>query len=290
MRLTSRLAAHLALSLGLAAPIGLASLPAAADTLAEIKERGSILIGVREDAKPFSYIDGEGMAKGYSVALCEAMVQHLATQLEMPKIEIEYKLVTADDRFLQIANDQIDLECGATTYSLSRLGEVDFSLLTFATASDLLVRAGEAVQGIPDLAGRKVGVVGGTTSESNITKILQAAGVTAEVVPLPSHADLLASLETGEIDAGFGDRALMLAAVGRALDPRGLVLAGNRYSYEPYALPLPAGDTAFRQAVDRALARLYGTALIKQIYEDHFGPLSHDPEMAALYRLLSLPE
>lgn len=290
MRSITRLAIP-KLAVALAVPLCLlAALPASAQTLDQIKERGSIVIGVREDAKPFSFIDGEGAARGYSVELCKAMVAHLSTQLGVAPLEIEYKLVTADDRFLQIANDQIDLECGATTYSLSRLKDVDFSLLTFATGSDLIVRKDEAVSGIADLAGRKVGVVGGTTSESTIGKILQASGVTAEVVPLPSHADLLASLETGEIDAGFGDRALMLAAVGRALDPRGLALTGNRYSYEPYALPLPRGDNEFRQAVDRALATVYGTAEAKQIYEKSFGPLAHDPDVAALYRLLALPQ
>ena len=92
------------------------------------------------------------------------------------------------------------------------------------------------------------------------------------------------------VDAVFGDRALLLEARARALDPAALKVLGNKYSYEPYALALRRDDNAFRQAVDAALARLYRTDQIVKIHELWFGPVGDDPETAALYRLLGLPD
>lgn len=277
-------------SLPLAFVLALLAAPTLADTLDRLRESQVIRIGVRQDARPFSFLDGSGNAAGYSVQLCEAVVRALKREPGLEALDIEYRLVTSADQFLKLATDEVDLVCGATTITLTRLGEADFSLLTFATGADLMMLKGSGIAGIPDLAGKEVGVVDGTTSEAHIHEIIGANGIQATVVELPTHRDLLASLETGEIDAAFGDRALLLEARRTALNPAGIEVAGNRYSYEPYALPMQLGSDGFRQAVDRALARIYASDEIKAIYEASFGSLDNDPEVKALYRLLAIPE
>ena len=265
--------------------------PALAEgTVDKIKGSGTITLGVRQDARPFSFLDGDGNAKGYSVALCEAVVRQLKIQLEMPEITVKYALVTTEDRFQRLANGEIDLECATSTYTLQRLDEAEFSLLIYATGSDLLVRAADELQGMPDLAEKTIGVVAGTTSEQDLKNILGSSGLNATIDPVDTYSDLLASLETGEIDAAYGDRALLLEARERAIDRTRLELVGAQYSYEPYALVLRHGDNEFRHAVDRALARVYRSAEAEAIYEAWFGPLEENPDMDELYRMLGLPD
>lgn len=264
--------------------------PAFADTLDKIKQSGTIVLGIRQDAKPFSFIDGQGEAAGYSVQVCQAVVQSLSKQLALPDLKTDYKLVTAENRFTLLQSGEVDLDCGVTTYTLGRLADVDFSLLIFATGVDLMVRSDENIGGLADLAGKTIGVLAGATAEADLKELLQAGGVTASIVTLPSYTDMLASLETDEVQAVFGDRALLLEARNRALNPGHLRVLAAKYSYEPYALALRRGDNAFRQAVDTALARLYRTAQITKIHEVWFGPLEADSETAALYRLLGLPD
>lgn len=264
--------------------------PAVADTLDKIRQSGTIVLGIRQDAKPFSFIDGQGQAAGYSVQVCQAVVQSLSKQLAMPELKTDYKLVTAEDRFALLQSGEVDLDCGVTTYTLGRLADVDFSLLIFATGVDLMVRREANIGGLADLAGKTIGVLAGATAEADLKELLQAGGVTANIVTLPSYTDMLASLETDEVQAVFGDRALLLEARNRALNPGHLAVLAAKYSYEPYALALRRGDNDFRQAVDTALARLYRTAQIAKIYELWFGPLEADLETAMLYRLLGLPD
>jgi len=276
--------------LPLALVLAFLNAPALAETLERLRDSDTIRIGVRQDARPFSYIDGNGNAAGYSVQLCEAVVRALKREPGLEALDIEYKLVTSADQFLKLATDEVDLICGATTVTLTRMGEADFSLLTFATGADLMTLKDSGIASIPDLAGKEIGVIDGTTSEAHIHQILAASGINATVVEVPTHRDLLASLETGAIDAAFGDRALLLEARRTAVNPANILLTGNRYSYEPYAMPMKRGDVDFRQAIDRALARIYATDEIKAIYEASFGSLDNDPEVKALYRLLAIPE
>lgn len=264
--------------------------PAGADTLQKIKDSGSIVLGIRQDAKPFSFIDGAGHAAGYSVQVCDAVAKAVQQQLGLAELNVEYKLVTAENRFQLLQDGTVDLDCGITTYSLKRLADVDFSLLIFATGTDLMVRKDSQIAGIPDLGGKTIGVLAGSTAEQEVGQLLGAAGITATVTPLPTYTDLLASLETEEVEAAFGDRALLLEARARALDPAALRVLGATYSYEPYALALRRGDTDFRQAVDAALARLYRTDQINKIHELWFGPVEDDTATSAIYRLLGLPD
>ena len=286
MRRHQLVPAVLALSLSAA----LATPALAKGTIDKIKSGGTITLGVRQDARPFSFLDGDGNAKGYSVSLCEAVVRQLKTQLEMPEIEVKYALVTAEDRFQRLAAGEIDIECATTTYQLKRLDEAEFSLLIYATGADLLVRAADDFQGMPDLQGKTIGVVAGTTAEQNLKDIMGASGLSTTVEPVETYNDLLASLETKEIDAAFGDRALLLDSRERAIDRTALELIGAQYSYEPSALVLRHGDNEFRHAVDRALAQIYRSAEAQAIYEAWFGPLAENPDMDELYRMLGLPD
>ncbi len=277
-------------SLLLAAVLACVALPAAADTLQKIKDSGSISLGVRQDAKPFSFIDGQGQAAGYSVQVCQAVAKSIQQSLGLAQLTIDYKLVTAENRFKLLQDGAVDLDCGVTTYSLSRLADVDFSLLIFATGIDLMVRRDADIAGLADVGGKTIGVLSGTTAEADLKELLGASGITANITKLPSYNDMLASLETDAVQALFGDRALLLEARSRALDPQHLKVLLAKYTYEPYALALRRGDNDFRQAVDTALAKLYRTAQIAKIYEVWFGPLVDDPEAAELYHLLGLPD
>jgi ABC-type amino acid transport substrate-binding protein len=276
------------LALSLSAAVSAPAL--AKGTLDKIKSTGTITLGVRQDARPFSFLDGDGKAKGYSVSLCEAVVRQLKIQLEMPEIAVKYALVTTEDRFQRLAKGEIDLECATSTYTLQRLDEAEFSLLIYVTGSDLLVRRSDNIQGMPELADKTIGVVAGTTSEQDLKNILQSSGLNATIDPVDTYSDLLASLETEEIDAAYGDRALLLEARQRAIDRTKLDLIGAHYSYEPYALVLRHGDNEFRHAVDRSLARIYRSDEAKAIYEASFGPLEDNPEMDELYHMLGLPD
>ncbi len=268
------------------------SSPAGGGTLGRIKDTGVARLGFRESSAPFSYAGAAGRPAGYSIDLCTRIVAGLRQQLAMPDIRIEWVAVTPGTRIQAVVDGAIDLECGSTTNTLSRQERVDFSHMTFVDGASLLVRLPSSIGGIGDLAGKRVAVIPGTTTESVVRDALAAVGVRAQMVPVKEHSDGLAAIDTGAAEAYASDRVLL---IGLALTAPG---ATRRYglmerylSYEPYALMLRRGDSDFRLAVNRELSRIYRSGQIAEIYNRWLGVLGPPSSLVvAMYSLHSLPE
>ena len=101
----------------------------------------------------------------------------------------------------------------------------------------------------------------------------------------------LAQLEGGKVDAFASDRVLLVGLGDKALDPKKLTMLGEDFSFEPYAIVLPRGDTNFRVAVNRGLAQLYGSGDIGEIFNRYFGNFGQPSVLlAAMFYLNALPE
>jgi ABC-type amino acid transport substrate-binding protein len=279
--------------LGLAIALGAAWAAAAqaqTGTLDRVRDSGAIVLGYREDAVPFSFADETGVPAGYSVALCDRIAAAVGDSLGLDDLAVEYVPVTAETRFTVLEEGGIDLLCGATTVTLDRRARMDFSLLTFATGTGVLTRDDTGIETFEDMAGRRVGVLAGTTTAEVLDRSLAGTGIEAEVVTLDSHDAGLAALEEGDIDAWFGDRVLLLGLGEGSAQRDRLVLSQGFLSYEPYALALRRGDDDLRLIADRTLAQLYRSGEIVAIYRDSFGTLPPSELLRALYVLHALPE
>lgn len=261
-----------------------------ARTLQEIGEDGVFRVGFRMDAKPFSFLDPDGNAAGYSVDLCRQVAEALRGRLERQNLSIEYVPVNAAERFATLEAGKADILCGATTHTLARQERVDFSLLIFVTGAEMLVRRGAGITNLPNVAGKKVGVLAGTTTEAGLRRALGESAIEAEVIAVERHEYGIAELETGGIDAYFGDRILLLELAERAIDPEKLTLSGRLYSIEPYALALPRGSGDLKLIADRTLARLYRSGRIEDISRKWFGSAKPSNLLRALYLLQAIPD
>ncbi len=263
---------------------------AAAQTLESVAETGTLAIGYRTDASPFSFQTDAGEAAGYSVDLCARVADAVAEATDVEDLVVEHLPVTAEDRFDALETGRIDILCGATSVTLSRRAEFDFSLLTFVTGTSVLVRRESPVEEFDDVAGKAIGVLGATTTEEGLRLTLEAREIEAEVVTVASHPEGLQALEAGEIDAYFGDRVILIALTASAVDPTSLGVANEWLSYEPYALVMRRGDADFRLLVDQTLATLYRSGDIGEIFRAAFGDAEPSDMLRAMYALQGLPE
>jgi polar amino acid transport system substrate-binding protein/glutamate/aspartate transport system substrate-binding protein len=274
------------LGLGLLAAAG----GAASGTLDRIGSDKAIRIAYRQDAPPFSYQDKSGAPTGFVVDLCRAVVKHLGAQLNLPELKIVYVPVTAADRFAAIQGGKADLLCEPTTATLSRRQQVDFSIPTFVDGAGLMIRRG-GPKSIDALAGRKIGVLAGTTTETELHNTLKEGKITAEVIPAKAHEEGLAMLDDGKISAYFADRSILLFLSRRSKAAAKLMLAENFLTVEPYALALPRGDEEFRLAVDRSLSHIYRGGEIAGIFAQTFGGEAKPSDIIkTLYVISALPD
>src|SRR3954464_2375171 len=280
-----RILSAVALALFVAAPL-------AAQTLDKIRKQGVIKLGYVESAAPFSFAEGDGEPKGYSVELCRSVVDGLAGQLKRESLKIQWVKLTLQNRIEAVRKKQVDIECGTATWTLSRQQLVDFSLITFVDGASLLLRAQSEVGRIADLDGKRIAVIAGTTTEPALRAALARQSIKAELVSIKTRDEGLALLGRNEVEALASDRTALIGLVVMGGGSNGnFKLLDQDFSIEQYALMLPRGDHDFRLAVNRQLARVYRSGDIEKIYGRWLGPLGPPSVLlSATYYIQSISE
>ena len=275
-------------SLGLA---GHAAAQQVEGTLKRIKDTGTIKIGFRENSPPFSYLGADKKPVGYSIDLCERIARAAQQELKLADLKIQHVPVTVENRADAVVNGTVDIECGSTTMTLSRQDKVDFTSLTFVDGGGFLVARASGIQGVTDLAGKRIGVIPGTTTEGALKQELQRAGVTATLVNMPDHNQGFAAVQGAQIDAYASDRVILVGLLVQANAADRFALADQQFSFEPYAFMVRRNDSAFRLVANRTLARLYRSGDIAPIFGRWFGMLGKpSPALVVMFGVLSTPE
>jgi ABC-type amino acid transport substrate-binding protein len=260
-------------------------------TLDKFKETGVAHLGYRETSRPFSFVGTDGKPAGYSVDLCTQIVRAVRESLKLPDLKIAWVAVTPSNRIPQLVKGVIDLECGSTTITFSRMEQVAFSHMIFVDGGSLLATTESGIATVKDLAGKRVGLIPNTTTEKALAAVLKNSSVQANVVTVSEHGEGLRGLEEGKLDAYASDRILLAGLLATARNAGKLKLSPEFFSYEPYGLMLRRGDNAFQANVNRALSQLYRSGGLVQIYERWFGPFANaSPLVKALYLLHSWPD
>lgn len=260
-----------------------------AGVLDRIGQEKVIRVAYREDAPPFSYKNKIGEPVGFMIDLCREVAKKLADQLQLSSLNVAYVPVTAADRFEAIQQNKADLLCEPTSATLARREVVDFSIPTFVDGASLMIRA-DGPRDLKAMAGKKIGVLGGTTTEQSLRSTLETAKIAGDVVPTKTHAEGVAMLEEGKISAYFADRSILVSLIADSKAPGKLMLAENYLSVEPYALALPRGDEDFRLAVDRALSHIYRSGEIAALFKRTFGDTKPGNVLQTLYLIAGLPD
>jgi glutamate/aspartate transport system substrate-binding protein len=261
----------------------------AAGALQSIQRSGAIRLGYLDAAPPFSF-EKDGQPAGYSVDLCKHVAEDIGRQLALPALRIEWVKLTQQTRLEAVRAGRVHIECGTTTWTLSRAEQVDFSLMTFVDGATVLVRGDSEIGRLADLSGRRIGVMQGTTTDASLREALKQRQIHADVVPISSPQAGIAKLSAGEIDGYASDR-LVLLGLGLMTQGADFKLLDEDYSMEPYALALPRGDYELRLAVNRSLARLYRSRGIEEVFNRWLGALGKPSVLlTALYILHSIPE
>jgi glutamate/aspartate transport system substrate-binding protein len=259
--------------------------------LKKIADSGTISIAHRTDAIPFSYVDENKQPVGYTIDLCKRVASLVADRVHVKDIKIRWVPVTSQNRFDAVASGKADLECGSSTVTLSRMQQVDFSSFTFIEGTGLLATKASGMRSLADAAGKRIGVVSGTTNERAVADLDRRLKLGLKVTAMKSRDEAMAALEGGTIDAFASDKLLLVGAGMKSKDPKSLFLLPEDLSFEPYAIALPRGDSGLRLAVNAALSRIYGEGEIVAIFRKWFAPLGDPtPLMRAMFIFGTLPE
>ncbi len=252
-----------------AAPAGAAELYG---TLKKVKEKGEIVMGHREASVPFAYIGPEGKPIGYSMDLCNKIIDKMKDDLKIPDLKVKLVPVTSQTRIPLLANGTIDIECGSTTNNLTRTQQVDFLAITFITGTKLAVKKGSGIKEIEDLKGKSVGLSLGTTNEKAVKAISDKLGLNLKYHMVKDHPQGWLALETGRVDAYATDDVLNYGLISKSKDPSKWDVVGRFLSYDPYGIMIRRDDSAIRLLGNLVLADLMRSGEMQKIYDKWFNP------------------
>ena len=243
---------------------------AQADTLAKIRQSGSISMGVRESSGGLSYAMGDGKYGGFHVELCERVLADIRTSLRLPALEIKYQAVTSQNRIPLLQNGTVDIECGSTTNNAARQRDVAFANTTYVEEVRVVVKADSGIDSLAQLNGRKVATTTGTTSVQLLRKHERAGGINFDEVFGKDHAESFLLLETGRADAFVMDGQILAASISRSKKPSGYRILAEVLAVEPIAIMLRKDDPSFKNAVDEGLAAMMKSGELSRIYDKWF--------------------
>jgi glutamate/aspartate transport system substrate-binding protein len=275
----------------LTAPVSAQPAAGAPDTLAKIRAAKQMTVAFSGDSPPFSSVGAKDQPAGYSIDLCKRVIAQLGRAVGIPDLKVNWRVGTVAERLEMVKSGKAELDCANTTATLTRMRDVDFSSLVFLDSGGFLVKGGSPIQKFADLAGKNIGVLGGTTTETRLNAMLKQRLVNAKVTPLKDGNEGVAMLQSGSLDAFAGDRLKLFALSEQAKAPNALVLLNEDLSLEPYAFALPRNDSAYRLEVNKALTQIYIGGDIDAIFQQWLGPFGRPSGLlAAMYLLNSIPQ
>lgn len=260
------------------------------DTLAKIKSSKTITIAHGTTGSPFSFTK-DGEPTGYSIDMCKEIVSSLEKQLGIDEIKIKWLDGDTPERLSMVERRDADIDCGTTSITLGRQEKVDFSNPVFVESGAVLVLENSGIKGLISLADKNLAVMHGTTTEHRLLKALERKHIKAQLVKIKDSQEGMAALESGKADAYAGDRLILINQVTESDDPSRYVMLNEIFSVDPYGFALPRGDADFRLAVNRALAEIYRSAVLEQIFVRWFGPNAQPTEiLQAVYLINAYPD
>ncbi|MCQ4086197.1 glutamate ABC transporter substrate-binding protein [Saccharibacillus sp. JS10] len=238
------------------------STDAAASQLDAIKERGTLVVGVKYDTKLFGLKDpASGDVEGFDIDMAHA----LAKSILGDESKVELKEVTSKTRIPMLNNGDIDMVIATMTITDARKKEVDFSDVYFQAGQSLLVKKGSSITGIDDVtADTTIMAAKGATSIDNIEA--KVPGV--KVLQFDNYQDAFNALKAGQGDALTTDDAILY---GMAAQDPNYEVVGEPFSDEPYGIAIKKGETTLVEAVNKGLADLKSDGQYNEIYKKWIG-------------------
>lgn len=192
----------------------------AEDTLATVKQKGTLVVGVKNDYRPWGFIDPSGQIVGLEIDLAREVADRIGVKLELVP-------VTAVNRMEFLRQGRIDLiiaTLGDTPERRKIIGMIEPNY--FAGATNVLAPKSIGLKSWSDLKGRKVCAVQGAYYNRRVEQLYAP-----QMVVFPAVPDGLNALTAGNCDAFLFDDTLIEST-----------LAGGDPKWKGYEMPLPSED------------------------------------------------
>ena len=256
-----------------------------------IKERGELICGVSGKIPGFSFLGIDGEYKGLDVDICKSFAAGILGDSK----KIQYRPLTAAERFTAIKTGEIDILSRNTTFTLSRDSSegngLSFAPVVFYDGQGLMVKKESNISNIKDLKNKSICVGSGTTTEQNINDVFESKSLPYTPIKYQDLNQVIAGYLQGRCSAMTSDRSQLAAARSGFKNPEEHIILKNVLSKEPLS---PASDGADNKLADAlrwiifTLITAEEEGITKENIDEKVKLAKNNPQLKSLRRFLGV--
>ena len=256
-----------------------------------IKKRGELICGVSGKIPGFSFLGINGEYKGLDVDICKSFAAGILGDSN----KIQYRPLTAAERFTAIKTGEIDILSRNTTFTLSRDSSggngLSFAPVVFYDGQGLMVKKESNISNIEDLQNKSICVGSGTTTEQNINDVFESKSLPYTPIKYQDLNQVIAGYLQGRCSAMTSDRSQLAAARSGFKNPEEHIILKNVLSKEPLS---PASDGADNKLADAlrwiifTLITAEEEGITKENIDEKVKLAKNNPQLKSLRRFLGV--
>lgn len=208
--------------------------------LEAVRSNGVLRCGVNAGVPGFGFLNEAGEFTGFDTDFCRA----LAVAIFNDPTAVEFRPLTAAERFTALQTNEIDVLIRNTTWTFSRDVELgtDFGPTTFYDGQGMLVRKDSGFTSLADMGGATVCVLSGTTTELNLADAFSARGLSYEPLVFDNSDETAAAYDEGRCDGLTSDKSQLAGLRTTMANPDDHVILPETMSKEPLGPVWAHGD------------------------------------------------
>ena len=253
-------------TLGLTACGGSSASTALIDKIA--KER-TVVVGTKWDQPGIGLKVGRGEPQGFDIDVAKYLITQLASG---QPVDIQWKESVSSNREAFLTNGTVDMILAGYSITPARAKKVTFAGPYIVAHQDTMVRANSiGISKAADLEGKRICQVAGSISYKRITDLPPEGklGLKVQLVGAANYSECVAKLSGNNLDAVTSDDLLLAGFAAQA--GGGLRILGDPFTDERWGIGLKKGDIRTCQALNAAVARMYGDGTARQLMDKWFG-------------------
>lgn len=236
------------------------------ESLKKVQEKGSFTIGLDADFAPMGFTQDDGEIVGFDIDLAKAVAEKMGVSLEVKPIDW-------DSKSMELSTGKIDFIWNGFSISEERKQEVLFSEPYLSTKQSIIVKADSPIKTKADLAGKKIALQDGSTSED----ALKADAATYESIGdsnisrFKENSQVLMEVDSGRADAAVIDEVFVRYYLQKENLSDKYTVLEEGFDEEDYGVGGRKGDVALMEAVNKALEECKAEGKTSEISEKWFG-------------------
>jgi general L-amino acid transport system substrate-binding protein len=242
--------------------------------LDRVRERDQLVCGVNDSVPGFGFVTPEGDYQGFDIEMCRVIAAAVLGEGGAEKVE--FRPLTAEERFPALQAGEIDVLSRNTTWTASRDGGegVTFLSTTFYDGGGMMVRSDSRYQEIADMAGTTICVLSGTTNEQALASVFGARNIRHTPLTFEEVDPLREAFVAGRCDGWTSDKSQLAGIRSQWPENQGgpdaLRILDESLSKEPLGPAVRDGDSQWADIVN--------WAIIATIQAEEFGITSQNVE------------